>query len=330
MDISTMSAKLLRGDYTDRYAFRSDFKLIVSNAILYNRVGIVVDLVLKLDSVFDKQWQRVEATLQRMGPKPTFSFAAAAPGPPPGPAPAPDPTPIVITLPYAPTPSPTVPAPVPAYVAAPAPVLAPAPPPTLPPIRLVSNAAPSTPHPAPSTTAPAPPPPLTTSLSFKLKLAGSSDTSPYATPVPEVVKPKGFKITLGGSSLLSTPTPKPPKAPKALHLSGDAEYGGGDSYRSSDGSGKHKSKKGKERAAFSYAEDDLAPPIPASYLEPYEPPADLPSMSKWINFDLPVDMKRAKSIMAKMRELPESFFFLLPVEPVGALATCVYSTTSSV
>ena len=55
MDISTLTAKLPAGQYSDRYAFREDFKLIISNARLYNRAGIVVEQADKLDAFFDKQ-----------------------------------------------------------------------------------------------------------------------------------------------------------------------------------------------------------------------------------------------------------------------------------
>lgn len=61
-----MSAKLHAGQYPDRAAFRDDFKLIIQNAITYNVAGLVVDLANKLDAVFNKQWDRIEATLRAM------------------------------------------------------------------------------------------------------------------------------------------------------------------------------------------------------------------------------------------------------------------------
>ncbi|KAK4058342.1 hypothetical protein OIO90_000500 [Microbotryomycetes sp. JL221] len=66
MDISTMSAKLAAGQYPDRWAFRDDFKLIISNAVAYNMTGPVVDLAKKLEGIFDKQWDRIETTLKAM------------------------------------------------------------------------------------------------------------------------------------------------------------------------------------------------------------------------------------------------------------------------
>jgi transcription initiation factor TFIID subunit 2 len=39
MDLSTMSTKLETGVYKDRFAFKADFALIISNAKLYNTVG---------------------------------------------------------------------------------------------------------------------------------------------------------------------------------------------------------------------------------------------------------------------------------------------------
>lgn len=61
-----MSAKLNAGQYPDRYAFRDDFKLVIQNAITYNVAGLVVELAQKLDAVFNKQWDRIEATLRAM------------------------------------------------------------------------------------------------------------------------------------------------------------------------------------------------------------------------------------------------------------------------
>ncbi|PCH34126.1 hypothetical protein WOLCODRAFT_130217 [Wolfiporia cocos MD-104 SS10] len=65
MDLSTMSAKLEQGKYKDRFAFEQDFKLIISNAKLYNLPGSFVhNEALVLESFFDKQWIRINKTLE--------------------------------------------------------------------------------------------------------------------------------------------------------------------------------------------------------------------------------------------------------------------------
>ncbi|KAK4696234.1 transcription initiation factor TFIID subunit 2, partial [Phenoliferia sp. Uapishka_3] len=95
MDLSTMSAKLQAGQYADRSAFRADFKLVISNARLYNVAGIVVEQADRIDAVFNKAWDRMEATLLGMAgptahvPAPIPAHvpipAAEAPPKPPGP-----------------------------------------------------------------------------------------------------------------------------------------------------------------------------------------------------------------------------------------------------
>ncbi|KAG6813996.1 hypothetical protein H0H92_004489 [Tricholoma furcatifolium] len=65
MDLSTMGAKLEAGMYKDRAAFASDFRLMISNAKLYNANGSYVhNEAIKLETFFDKQWQIINKTLE--------------------------------------------------------------------------------------------------------------------------------------------------------------------------------------------------------------------------------------------------------------------------
>ncbi|KAK4051913.1 hypothetical protein OIV83_002618 [Microbotryomycetes sp. JL201] len=238
MDISTMSAKLAAGQYPDRWAFREDFKLIISNAVAYNISGPVVDLAKKLESIFDKQWDRIEATLKAMEapgsltvrqpvePKQrkreSVSFAEddvsetkfSVPALPPLPVSSQAPINHAFDTfnPFAPPPSSSdvqaaEPIPPPAQVA-------------LPPASAVSVEE-SIPAPqleqSPSATPATPARPVTSTplgLSFKLKApARSAQTeapAPSAAPTaPQPAteptsKPSGFKITFGGGGATNT------------------------------------------------------------------------------------------------------------------------------
>ncbi|KDE02980.1 hypothetical protein MVLG_06514 [Microbotryum lychnidis-dioicae p1A1 Lamole] len=251
MDVSTLSAKLNNGDYADRYAFRADFKLIISNAILYNVQGVVVDLARKLDAFFDKQWDRIEATLKMMEvPTPavpaaqmvepvasastttTTSKKASEMRPPvlklaTNPLPPPPPPPPPAELPadeFAPTPTvplstglsfkikPRAPAPAPTAVATP-PVRA-TPPPLAPAAQKQNRGAASPALPTPS-------------LGFKIKFGGAATTptAPNGAAAPLTAAP-------GGPTVSPVTTPKPPKAPKPLKApkmsrttTDDATYG---------------------------------------------------------------------------------------------------------
>lgn len=56
MDLSTMGAKLEEGMYKDRFAFQSDFRLMVSNAKLYNTPGSFVhNEAIALEIFFEKR-----------------------------------------------------------------------------------------------------------------------------------------------------------------------------------------------------------------------------------------------------------------------------------
>ncbi|KAH9929687.1 uncharacterized protein B0H18DRAFT_995740 [Fomitopsis serialis] len=65
MDLSTMNAKLESGQYKDRFGFEDDFRLVISNAKSYNAPGSYVHSeALALESFFDKQWVRINKTLE--------------------------------------------------------------------------------------------------------------------------------------------------------------------------------------------------------------------------------------------------------------------------
>ncbi|GAA6000165.1 transcription initiation factor TFIID subunit TAF2 [Rhodotorula paludigena] len=270
MDIGTMGAKLAAGVYPDRYAFRDDFKLIISNAKLYNGaqspIGGLAD---DLDQIFEKHWERAELTLRQFENNAAGGGAGGgyydAPAYPPtaAPAPAPGPTKIRLSKPAPPPPPPPFepaygsPAP-PAPAATPAPTLslklkAPAPPRPPPPapapapaastpaavdvnpyaLPVPGSATPSaTPAPAASA-APTPAPAAATpGLASTPIVDGAQGLPPLppATSAPAAPPKPTFKIKLGGSSLSETPKPA-----KATSFSPEVSYSpAGSSYGGSD------------------------------------------------------------------------------------------------
>ena len=55
MDLGTMSAKLEQGMYRDRFAFESDFRLIIRNAKTYNSPDTYVfNEAVAIESFFEK------------------------------------------------------------------------------------------------------------------------------------------------------------------------------------------------------------------------------------------------------------------------------------
>lgn len=65
MDLSTMGAKLEAGQYHDRFAFEADFRLMISNAKTYNVQGsYAYNEAVAMESFFDKQWARINKTLE--------------------------------------------------------------------------------------------------------------------------------------------------------------------------------------------------------------------------------------------------------------------------
>ncbi|KAK0545629.1 hypothetical protein OC861_005196 [Tilletia horrida] len=67
MDLSTMANKLDAGLYKDRFEFKADFELIVSNALTYtpNDKMLVHQEALKFDKMFKAQWNRITNTLEQ-------------------------------------------------------------------------------------------------------------------------------------------------------------------------------------------------------------------------------------------------------------------------
>ncbi|GBE77479.1 Transcription initiation factor TFIID subunit 2 [Sparassis crispa] len=83
MDLSTMNAKLEQGKYNDRFAFEADFHVMISNAKLYNMQGSFVhNEALILESFFEKQWVRINKTLE-VADKAAQPRAATVPSSPP-------------------------------------------------------------------------------------------------------------------------------------------------------------------------------------------------------------------------------------------------------
>ncbi|KAG6911349.1 hypothetical protein DXG01_001020 [Tephrocybe rancida] len=65
MDLSTMGAKLEEGMYKDRAEFALDFRLMISNAKLYNVAGSYVhNEAINLEVFFEKQWVIISKTLE--------------------------------------------------------------------------------------------------------------------------------------------------------------------------------------------------------------------------------------------------------------------------
>ena len=64
MDLNTITNKLNTGLYKNRDQFRKDIKLVVDNAILYNGAGsLIAKSAEQMNKMFDKQWTRINATL---------------------------------------------------------------------------------------------------------------------------------------------------------------------------------------------------------------------------------------------------------------------------
>lgn len=56
MDLRTMGAKLDAGMYKDRFAFQADFRLMISNAKLYNAAGSYAhNEAIALETFFEKR-----------------------------------------------------------------------------------------------------------------------------------------------------------------------------------------------------------------------------------------------------------------------------------
>ncbi|KAG6333744.1 hypothetical protein ID866_5345, partial [Astraeus odoratus] len=65
MDLSTMGAKLEEGMYKDRFAFESDFRLMIANAKQYSPAGSYAHTeAIFFETFFDKMWNRINKTLE--------------------------------------------------------------------------------------------------------------------------------------------------------------------------------------------------------------------------------------------------------------------------
>ena len=390
MDLATMGHKLAAGLYPDRYGFRDDFKLIVSNAKLYNGsqspIGALAD---DLDFLFDRQWERVEATLRALESRGDSSYHSHQAPKPIRPLPPPPPPPAAATyeqnhyLPPAeylpPPPPPSNPHSFTLKIKQPGPP--PLPPAPLPAPTPTPNPAPVHHTPIPSTSyeappqnlpqtypaMPPPPPPLPASNSFH-----GSPPPPF--PPPAAPKPGGFKITLGGSTVSASSSPHPPPVPRQqqpTYSPAQSPYATPQPNFSprpspsatppaylagTDGAPnvyspaawapqpikekkKKKDKEGKEKKPKpNYAEpsefdplldepDQLVPvtPQPFVYQAPGRPAIlddPMPAHpTRWQQAAEPVDIKKAKQVLSKVQGIREAFFFLLPVEAVGPLAT---------
>ncbi|KAJ7086593.1 hypothetical protein C8R43DRAFT_939447 [Mycena crocata] len=97
IDLGTMSHKLEEGRYPDRFAFQTDFRLMMSNAKRYNPVGSYAhNETLALETYFEKQWTIINKTLEaahakeasRPPPKVLPAPQVVPPPPPPEPTPS--------------------------------------------------------------------------------------------------------------------------------------------------------------------------------------------------------------------------------------------------
>ncbi|KAF8640825.1 hypothetical protein AX17_000474 [Amanita inopinata Kibby_2008] len=123
MDLGTMGAKLEEGMYKDRFTFQADFRLVITNAKLYNAAGTYVhNEAIMLETFFEKQWTIINKTLEaadKAHPTPSACVSklpVQRPGlsnvPKPVRKPLPNDTRTPSSAPrVAPSPSPTVPTP---------------------------------------------------------------------------------------------------------------------------------------------------------------------------------------------------------------------------
>lgn len=279
---------------------------------------------------------------------PGISLKLKAPAPPPPPPPfQPNPASLPALPPMPPLPplsaaSATIPA-----------AAAPSPSPAGPAQRAPSAAPPARPTPVASA-APTPSPAATPALSQVSQPASASPAPQPAAapaPTPAPAKAKGFKIKLGGASVSDAAAAKPPQAtsfsPEVSYSPAASSHGGGDLDAAAVGGGTKASKpKRKEsikaqqkmKAPINYAEppdfesdeerDTVAvqqSAAPVAYGVPQRPEVlntpKPPYPTKWVNPDDPVDLTKARQVLAKVRSLREAFFFQYPVEAVGPLAT---------
>ncbi|KAM0788313.1 hypothetical protein ACM66B_001456 [Microbotryomycetes sp. NB124-2] len=363
MDISTMSAKLAAGQYPDRWAIRDDFKLIISNAITYNISGPVVELAKKLEGVFDKQWDRIEATLQAMQtpgsitvrpPKPpkqrqseqvTFADggvpdnAFSAPALPPLPVSSQAPinhafdtfNPFAPAPPASTHPPASMPPPTTAEAAAP-------PLPSAPASVKESTPAPQ-PEPSPAPTPATPATPVSSTplgLSFKLKAPArppQPESQPDAPPpvAEPISKPSGFKITFGGGAANSGSnglSVKPPKT-KSHQMSRSASassFGNDNVSTNGDGHGISFKKDKPHRKEVNYAEpeDDFPMPASAAVVQPKAAVVDGPELPHPSRWVSPDDPVDVKKVRAIIQKMQGMREAFFFLVPVDPVALPTY------
>ncbi|KAF9531853.1 hypothetical protein CPB83DRAFT_785561 [Crepidotus variabilis] len=195
MDLCTSGAKLEDGMYKDRFAFRDDFRLMISNAKRYNLPGSFAHTeAIALEIFFEKQWTVINKTLE----------AADRARPPPvhvveEPKPIQKPPPVVKVAP-----TPKLKPPVPKAFPRILPPIPKAFPVTTPPIPSPGSSKKIDQTPAPT---PVPPPRPT----IKLKVGSQSKPLPTET-TSATSKPKKPKVkpTASPPSALETPSGPPP------------------------------------------------------------------------------------------------------------------------
>ena len=279
--MSTLGSKLESGEYASRDDFLRDFRLIISNAILYNGANSGVGKkAVQLETSFNKAWHKMEATIGRAL----------------GLAPPPPPTSVLseFAVPRAPVAGPS----------------------SFPPLKVKLSARPSA---SPISASPAPEqppqPPLVSSFrqpgepsAGKIKIkrvkltepgvetASPVEPAPASVVAPELETPRPIEPAYVPHSVYVPPPVEPepafvaPPAPPVV-VKREPVDDGDDAYDPA-------------------IDEGLPPTIIIRGNRADAPP--LPSLP---NPDHPIDMGRARTILAKIVALPESYWFREQVDP---------------
>ncbi|KAK4702866.1 hypothetical protein P7C70_g3357, partial [Phenoliferia sp. Uapishka_3] len=184
------------------------------------------------------------------------------------------------------------------------------------------------------------------SSGFKLTFGGSAKTSAPPPQPPVISKVKKIKVaksaTFSDSVSYAEPTPPPSVGSSAQ----DDDYGYGsstpavkvkkhkDKDRERDRDKDKDRKKDKGKSKEKHPAPAPAPAVAAAaYLDPgLEAVVQYPGRPAELDLPLPppphtfisardrIDVKKAKSVINKMKGMREAFFFLVPVDPVGLVA----------
>lgn len=190
--------------------------------------------------------------------------------------------------------------------------------------------------PAPPTATPSPAPQLNATPALVpsyINLVPPPPLAPVAAPAP---KSSGFKLKFNTSASNGTaPVVQPVKVhkpPKVRTFEEDI-----DEMLFTEPKPKISTHK-KSKPVVSYVDEASPPPQEPEDAEIVYPAAGQPAIlnepklpypSQWFKESDPINLKKAKAVMKKMSELPESFFFRDPVEAVGGLAMFVPSLNNS-